>query len=375
MSLSPNDLDLDMSELEGRALTCDPSCGLCCLCQPEILPHEVEWFRSNHPRRIVTLDQPHRHVAVALKNGQGPCSFLNSTRRCEIYPHRPHHCRQFPLHLYVGKRVQAELDLSCRGVWYGGTEDVLVEGGKLVQDNLDTLRHTLMESRAIYQEFEANCREVGIYRPDASLRQEVEQRVERFSELPYLAHVLDLSGEDDEMTLPNGSCPRYDMNELERSAMETGMESLDAEDAFSAPIYCDPKGRWNLFLVRDDLIKWAILNDDGGLTTLGDIDPSKVKLLVPEGEGKGIFWSYLRTLNRRDSVMGYAYFLADYYGYEDFLANTYYGVIATSALDLLWRSSLIAYLCGGKLDRAGMIEGIISYDMDRLDAPTIGAFI
>jgi len=30
---------------------------------------------------------------------------------------------------------------------------------------------------------------------------------------------------------------------------------------------------------------------------------------------------------------------------------------------------------GGKLDREGMIEGIIAYDMDRLDAPTIGAFI
>jgi hypothetical protein len=96
---------------------------------------------------------------------------------------------------------------------------------------------------------------------------------------------------------------------------------------------------------------------------------------MPEGDGSEVFRSYMSTLNRRDSMLGYACFLVDDYGYEDNLANTYYGAMAAAALDLLWRSSLIAYMRGGKLDRQGMIEGIISYDMDRLDAPAIGAFI
>ena len=106
MSLLPSDLDLDLSELEGRSFTCDPSCGLCCLCQPEVLPHEVSWFKSNHPRRIVETKRPHRHIALTLKEGQGACTFLNASRRCEIYAQRPHYCRQFPFHLYLGKRVQ-----------------------------------------------------------------------------------------------------------------------------------------------------------------------------------------------------------------------------------------------------------------------------
>ncbi len=85
--------------------------------------------------------------------------------------------------------------------------------------------------------------------------------------------------------------------------------------------------------------------------------------------------NYLRVLNSRDSMLGYAYYLVDAYGYEDPVANTYFGMMATTALDLLWRSSLLAYIQRGGLDKNGVMEGIISYDMDRLDAPTIGAFI
>jgi hypothetical protein len=117
------------------------------------------------------------------------------------------------------------------------------------------------------------------------------------------------------------------------------------------------------------------MNDDGGMTPVRSIDPKQVPLLTPEGGGVEVFRAYLGTLNRRDSMFGYACYLVDDYGYEDYLANTYYGTLAAAAMDLLWRSSLVAHLRGGKLDRQGMIEGIISYDMDRLDAPAIGAFL
>ena len=49
--------------------------------------------------------------------------------------------------------------------------------------------------------------------------------------------------------------------------------------------------------------------------------------------------------------------------------------MATSALDVLWRAALLSSVYGTKLDAKGIREGIIYYDMDRLDAPTIGSFI
>jgi hypothetical protein len=51
------------------------------------------------------------------------------------------------------------------------------------------------------------------------------------------------------------------------------------------------------------------------------------------------------------------------------------GVLSTSMLDMIWRASLIAHVKGTKLDGDGVREGIIYYDMDRLDGPSIGAFI
>ncbi|WP_019177703.1 YkgJ family cysteine cluster protein [Methanomassiliicoccus luminyensis] len=370
-----NDLDVDMSELEKRRFTCDEKCGLCCLCQAELLPHEVDLFKRSYPNRIVMKDRPHRHVALALKKGEGPCDFLLQNRRCSIYKDRPHYCRQFPFHMYLGTRVQVELDLSCRGVWTDQGEDALVAGGQLVAENAEALRRTLQESRAVYREFEANCKEAGIYRPAEALRRDLAPQIPRFADVQYLARVLDLSAEEEEMEIPGDAGPEYPRRELEGSAMETGLESLSAEDVYSAPVYCDPVGRWNIFLAQDGGVEWSVMNDDGGLTPVRTIDPAQVKLLAPEGQGLDVFTSYMRTLNARDSALGYAYYLVDDYGYEDFVANTYNGTMATAALDLLWRASLIAHVRGGKLDRQGMIEGIIAYDMDRLDAPTIGAFL
>lgn len=84
---------------------------------------------------------------------------------------------------------------------------------------------------------------------------------------------------------------------------------------------------------------------------------------------------YLRVLNNRDSIVGSTYYLVDEYDYEDYFPNVYMGVLSTSMLDMIWRASLIAHVKGTKLDGDGVREGIIYYDMDRLDGPSIGAFI
>ena len=155
---SYNGIEIDLSELEGRGFECSPRCGLCCLCQPELLPEERAWFRKNHPKAVELKRAPHRHHALALKKGRGSCVFLQD-RRCSVYSHRPHFCRQFPYHFHVGERVQVELDLSCRGVW-GDAPPASIEAEELIAANIDVLRRTLSESRGVYEEFYSNCRRV-----------------------------------------------------------------------------------------------------------------------------------------------------------------------------------------------------------------------
>ncbi len=369
-----NDVQVDYSELRGRHFTCLGKCGLCCLCQPELLPQEEAFFRRNFPNRLVRKQIPHKHTALALRNGSGSCQFL-SGRRCTIYQDRPHYCRAFPLHIHVGNRVQVELDLSCRGVWDDKGEDALDIGRGMVSENRAAIERTLQEAGRVYDQFFHNCQDSGIFYSSELLREDLSKKMDKMSDLSYLATVLDSSAEDELMALPS-SARAVNMKDLEMAARETSLESLSARTLLESPVYCDEEGDWNVFSLKNGSLRWDILNEEGVMGIVRSIDPSEVKLLEPSGKGRDLFIDYLKLLNNRDSMLGYAFFLVDQFGYEDPLPNVYFGAIATAALDLLWRSSLLAHTRGQKaLDESGVREGIIFYDMDRLDAPTIGAFI
>jgi hypothetical protein len=157
--------------------------------------------------------------------------------------------------------------------------------------------------------------------------------------------------------------------------MDCSLESLSAPDLLSSPVYCDEQGRWKLFMSQGKELDMYGMKEDGSTERIRTIMPEQVPFQAPEGAAAKMFCDYLALLNRRDSFLGNAYYLIDEYGYEDPLANVYYGSLATSALDLMWRTSLLAFVKGAKLDVSGVREGIIFYDMDRLDAPTIGAFM
>ena len=296
--------------------------------------------------------------------------------RCSVYPNRPHYCRQFPFHVYLGERVQVELDLSCRGVWMDQGDDATLLGLRLVEENRSTIARGLQDSSEIYEQFRTNCQDAELELEPQRLRADLEAKMEHLADPFYLGRMLEMSVEDEEMSLP--AAFQVDENsgeELRQAAMETSLESLNSMDPFSSPVYCDPQGRWNIFMSKDGELDRYVMGEEGDLERAQGIDPRKVPLLRPEGEGKKLFLDYLRMLNRRDSMLGHAYYLLDDLGYEDHLPNVYYGSIATAAVDLLWRSSLLAHVTGEGLRYDGVREGIIYYDMDRLDAPTIGAFI
>ncbi len=371
-------LPLDLSELEGRRFICQDPCKLCCLCQPECLPAEVDYFKRNHPDRLVLKKEPHRHYALALKKGQGSCSFLEDGK-CQVYAHRPHFCRQFPFHIHVGSRVQVELDLSCRGVWSDQGEEAMSEGLRLIQQNEAVIRRTLKESVPVYREFINNCIESGLKVDVPKVRSQVSARLDELTDLRLIASLLEGSVEEDELSIPGLEAkPMLEgniMRELSQSALEMVTDSLAADELFQAPVYCTQDGSWNLFRVSGQMVERHLMERDGEVRRIGVKPIKEIVLKQPEGHDRQVLRDYLRILNNRDSFMGYAFHLIDQYDYEDPWPNVYGGVLSTSVLDLLWRSSLIAAFFPGSREGEWMREGIIFYDMDRLDAPTLGAFI
>lgn len=369
------DYEIDYSEVMGRKVECPSECGMCCLCQPEVLPEERPFFRTNHPDALVKTKGPQPYFALAMKKGCGSCVFLDG-RRCKVYDHRTAYCRQFPYHLYASDRLKVELDLSCRGAWTGKGNDALTEAKQLVEAADSRIRSALEESSAVYREFYSNCREAGVMADPSGLRMSVSENLSMFTDLAYISRIMDMAQIEPLMSLAGTQPERnLDLPSLEEAGRDCALDSMGSEDPMSVPVYCDPEWNWNMFMASEDRIVWNVMDDDGDLHLKGEADPTDIRLRVPDAAGCHVLSEYIRTLNGRDSFMGSVFAMMDENGYEDDMSNAYYGSMAVTVMDLLWRMSMLDYFKGIGNGPDAVREAIIFYDMDRLDAPTIGAFV
>ena len=368
--------EVDYTEVMGKKVECIDECGLCCLCQPEVLPNERAFFEKSYPKFLVRSKPPESYCALALKKGKGSCVFLEN-RRCKVYDHRTTYCRQFPYHVYVGDRVRVELDLSCRGAWTGKGADAYDEARDIVAKADARIEQAKVEAAEVYEEFYANCKEAGIMGNVEAIRKSVLENLVKFTDLKYLSKVMELSMMEPKMTLSAIKDGPVDTEGIEEAAMFAAMESMATDDALMAPIYCDEKWRWNVFLADEasNRIDWMILDDDGDLMKEASARISGIEFKVPDKEGAEVLREYISILNGRDSFLGSVFALMDSTGYEDDMANAYYGCLSTAILDVMWRASMLDHFMGTGMGARGIREAIIFYDMDRLDAPAIGAFV
>lgn len=369
--------EVDYAEVNGKKAECPEECGLCCLCQPEVLIEEKGFFEKNYPKELVRSKGPDRYLALALKKGKGSCVFLND-RRCKVYANRPTYCRQFPYHIYVGDRVKVELDLSCRGVWSGKGADADAEAKEIISNADARIKMAIKEAGEIYSQFYSNCKEAGVMGDPESIRRSVSSNIDKFTDLSYLSKIMEFTMMEPVMSIDGLKADVLaDFEEVNEAAMMTAMESMSTDDPVNAPVYCDENWNWNIFLADSDSgrIDWMVLDDSGDLSKKDQIRANDVKLKPLEADGKKALIEYISILNQRDSFLGNVYSLMDATGYEDDMANAYFGCLSTTILDLMWRASMLDRFFGTGMGEKGIREAIIFFDMDRLDAPTIGAFV
>lgn len=232
------------------------------------------------------------------------------------------------------------------------------------------------ESRAVYSEFYSNCRDAGVMADPNGLRLSVSENIGMFAQPQYLGRIMDMSEIEPIMSLRGiQPDPKVDMRALEEAGMDTAMESMSSQDPLSVPVYCDGQWNWNMFMAVDGTIEWMVMDDEGELHHKAFAESGDIRLRFPEAEGSKALVDYLSTLNKRDSFLGSVFSMMDANGYEDDMSNSYYGSMAVTVMDLLWRMSMLDHFMGVGNGADGVREAIIFYDMDRLDAPTIGAFV
>ncbi len=379
-------LEIDISEIKGRSYTCLEGCALCCLCQPELLPEEEAKFRAA-PSLAEGVAERHispdvRGAAIKLRGAHGSCHFLNENRRCSIYHERPHFCRAFPVNVFVGWRIQFNANMSCRGLGRKGERLESIAECVLQDYGDEKLKRELKEARRVFTEFIQNTREAWVSQSFSSVRGAANALMEELTEEPGLSRLLTYAergstrqnaSAGDLARLARKTEPEAN---IEERALIDGTELFDLPDLSLLPIYLGQDMRWTIFKLEGREIVGFRLSGDGSTEETSRSDPSSTELLPLTNNGRAAFKRYLSIVNLRDCFLGHAAYLCDAEGYEFNFGQVYLGALANNAVDLWWRASFLASLNGKKeLGQDEVEEGIIFFDMDLLDLPTIGAFI
>ena len=375
----------DLTELEGRTYSCLEGCALCCLCQPELLPKEERAFTSDPElgRGVVNahISPEVRGAALRLKGSHGVCHFLTE-RRCTIYDRRPHFCRSFPLNVFVGWRIQLNANLSCRGLDLPGVDLSSLGIALLSEYGNKELSRELTSAAKVFAQFEDNANDASVSQSIASVRKAVSMLGDELtddiglSRLMTYAEYGNTAQESPPADLVRAVREVEPEADIHQRALIDGVELFDLADLSHLPVYVAPDLSWKLFKLEGGSIVGWELDDSGETGEFSKIDPTSVDLLPMTTRGRKALRKYIDIVNARDCFLGHAAYLCDLEGYEFNFGQVYIGAIANCAVDLWWRASLLAQLAdAASLDHDEIREGVVFFDMDMLDLPSIGAFI
>ena len=358
---------------------------MCCLCQPELSEAELDRFKKHgltagltkEHIQGYTTDQP---TALKLQGGNGACHFLKD-RRCTIHEQRPAFCRQFPVHVHALHRIQLNGNLSCRGITLGG--DTLLKHGEEVFSSIseEMKNQVLAEVEQRLSQFRENAEESGVYQSTEVLRETATALLPHLAEEGGIGRLLAFADSEPvigdmppeeivEMIL--GCDPAGDLQEV---ASKGNYAQFDLDNPAWLPVYVGSDFQWLQYRSEDDQIVFYKLEPDGALEKYESFYLKDIKLMQPDAKAMTVFVGYAALLNSRDQFLGYAYQVCDDQEYAYDLMTVYLGLLATTLLDLWWRSCLIGRLLGKKeLDKELAKEGIMAFDMDCLDMPTMGVF-
>jgi Fe-S-cluster containining protein len=375
-------MNIDTTELEGKAFSCIENCAMCCLCQPGLDVEEVTAFEKAGLTDGLTRENVQGYVSedptvIKLQGSNGACHFLKD-RSCTIYEQRPRFCRQFPVHVHALHRIQLNANLSCRGIAEGG--DTLGKFGSDVISSIpnEGLNNELAGAKERIRWFEERCRDRHVYQETERLRSTVDRITPHLGEERGIGRLLAFANSEPDI----GEMPEENIvqlvlaseppDDLEEIAIGGNLELLDLADA-ALPVYVDEKLRWNTYRSRDGKIHWMSLHEDGTLESRKVFGIEDITLLPPDKGALKVFSEYARLLNSRDPFLGYAFHDCAQQDFQYDLMTVYFGLLATTMLDLWWRSTLVGKMLDvEKLNSHLASEGIIAFDMGCLGMPTLG---
>ncbi|PKK81106.1 MAG: hypothetical protein CVT47_04150, partial [Thermoplasmata archaeon HGW-Thermoplasmata-2] len=365
------------------SLKCLDGCAYCCLCMPEVMANEEEFFRRSHPKALSGECVPHagrRSQNVILQGDAGACHFLKS-RKCAIYEHRPQMCRQYPISIYLGRKIQPTPILSCRGLVTGAGNQLAPAFAEMLKSyNPKYLESELRKCESNFNAFRKRAEHAGAYAPPEEIYLRFSAIISDLATPEFLASAVTFAGSEgaagiapEELRDAILSAPPEDLNEYVR---DLEAEAFEQEDPANLPVFIDRDLIWRIFSKEEDTIVEYELTENGNMAPKARINFDGVSLLPLDAAAGAELINYLQLNLRRDFFYDVAALAAKEEEFERHLAAVYLELLAQTALSVWWRASLVAKTKGAKtLDKEFIRDGIVFYDADFLDSDSIGEFI
>ena len=413
-------METDASLLKGLSLKCLDGCAYCCLCMPEIMAKEEEFFTKTHPKALFGEYVPHsgrRSQNVILQGEAGACYFLKN-RKCTIYAQRPQMCRQYPISIYLSRRIQPTPILSCRGLSSGaaGTDLETLFAGILKSYDPKYLEGELRKCECNFNVFKKRAEKAGAFISQEDAAALLAPILPNFADHGFLSRAIAFANSEEFPADPNALlneilvAPPEDANEYIR---EIESDTFEQEDPANLPVFIDRNLTWRIFSKEDGTLVEYELSENGNMAPKARINFDSITLLPLDAAAGAELTSYLQLNLRRDFFYDVAALAANssaafgsaessavdtqagkaslvssavekqrkerqHKEDEDFarhLAAVYLELLAQTALSVWWRASLIGKLRGIKeLNKDDLRDGIIFYDADFLDSDSIGEF-
>ncbi|MEA3137654.1 MAG: hypothetical protein QOC71_1935 [Thermoplasmata archaeon] len=347
---------LDDRELHGLRYACLEDCGFCCTFTAEVAEPELAKLRSRFP--ALPVARRDGMMLLGLQGGCGACTLLKQ-RRCTAYDLRPAHCRYFPFHVYFGRRTEAYVNRSCRGVEEAPGGDLRAEFATQVTSAIPGYRLKVEQDRAIkaHREFEANAREADAWGDaDAEVARLLARGPAWFDAALWPPTP---TGQADEAGSP-------------AEAWAVALAPFAEADAAARPFHLAADLTWYAFRGGVDGLSVDKMAEDGRLTPVTELGPFEEWPRLPGPVREGLA-AVVGRLARRDVLVGSIYHLVDDTDYAIAVVDAAEVRFADMAASLALRAEIL-HRMGIPWDLVPA-EAARFYDSAFLDHPTIGGWL
>jgi hypothetical protein len=269
------------------------------------------------------------------------------------------------------------LNRGCPGTWTAGAPRAAqgFEPAEALPPPEDALA-AARAGKAAWDTFRRQAQEAGVYEAPGRVRQRL---------AACLPMLLDEDGLAAGLALADAGLPvtaralargrgRVAREGLHAFLDQQARETFSQADAKRLPIFVDARDghRWLAFRLRGERLQRLEFTPRGALTPRGEL-PLTTTLAPRDAAADAGFAEHARVVVDRDLLYGLAGFMLDRLGYGEPFASAALRELCAALGDLWLRASLLARFDGrDALGGEEMARGVAFFDMDFLNAPTLG---